>query len=466
MTEILWNGKEVLGIINGHGNADWLASGVSIDTRTLNKGDIFFALPGFNNDGSDFIEDALNKGACSAISNKPSLINSKKVIFVNDVYKALNKLANYARQRTKAKIIGITGSSGKTTLKEMISNCLIDYGKVHKSERSFNNHIGVPLSLARMPIDVDYAVFEIGMNNKGEILKLTNLIKPHIGIVNNVGEAHIGNFNSKKDLIEEKLSISKGITNEGSLIINENLKSDLDINIIKNKNLNVSTFGVLEDSDIYLKENIEIANSNALKVKIKDKTINYTLTMSGEHMALNTLPAIMTCKITNNPTEKFIKKLSNFKNIEGRGNAYSLNFLGKSLSIINESFNANPDSMEATILSFSNLNSDSCLRKVLLIGDMMELGKFSEEYHKKIAQLINNTSIDIVYAVGEEIRYLWEEIDFQKKGALFQNVDQVILNLRNLFQNNDTVMLKASSKINFAKVIEEINTQKPIRKIA
>ena len=157
----------------------------------------------------------------------------------------------------------------------------------------------------------------------------------------------------------------------------------------------------------------------------------------------------MTCKITNNPTEKFIKKLSNFKNIEGRGNTFNLNFLGKSLSIINESFNANPNSMEAAIISFNNLNSKSCLRKVLFIGDMMELGRFSENYHKKIAQLINNTSIDIVYAVGEEIRYLWEEIDFQKKGALFQNVDQVILNLQDLFDNNDVVMLKASSKINF-----------------
>ena len=357
MTEILWNGKEVLGIINGHGSCNWFASGISIDTRTLNKGDIFFALPGLNNDGNDFIEDALNKGACAAISNRPSLVNSKKVIFVNDVYKALNKLANYARQRTKAKIIGITGSSGKTTLKEMISSCLVDYGKVHKSERSFNNHIGVPLSLARMPIDVDYAVFEIGMNNKGEILKLTNLIKPHIGIVNNVGEAHIGNFHSKKDLIEEKLSIIEGIADGGSLIINENLKSDLDINIIKNKSLNISTFGVLEDSDAYLKENIEIDNGSILKVRIKDKIINYTLAISGEHMALNTLPALMTCKITNNPTEKFTKKLSNFKNIEGRGNMFNLNFLGKSLSIINESFNANPNSMEAAIISFSNLNS-------------------------------------------------------------------------------------------------------------
>ena len=466
MTEILWNGKEVLGIINGHGSCNWFASGISIDTRTLNKGDIFFALPGLNNDGNDFIEDALNKGACAAISNRPSLVNSKKVIFVNDVYKALNKLANYARQRTKAKIIGITGSSGKTTLKEMISSCLVDYGKVHKSERSFNNHIGVPLSLARMPIDVDYAVFEIGMNNKGEILKLTNLIKPHIGIVNNVGEAHIGNFHSKKDLIEEKLSIIEGIADGGSLIINENLKSDLDINIIKNKSLNISTFGVLEDSDVYLKENIEIDNGSVLKVRIKDKIINYTLAISGEHMALNTLPALMTCKITNNPTEKFIKKLSNFKNIEGRGNTFNLNFLGKSLSIINESFNANPNSMEAAIISFNNLNSKSCLRKVLFIGDMMELGRFSENYNNKIAQLINNTSIDIVYAVGEEIRYLWEEIDFQKKGALFQNVDQVILNLQDLFDNNDVVMLKASSKINFSKVIKEINTQKPIRKIA
>ena len=129
MSEILWDGKEVIGVIDGHGSYDWISTGVSIDTRTINKGDIFFALPGINNDGNEFIEDALNKGACSVISNRPSLINSKKVVFVNDVYKALNKLAKYARQRTQAKIIGITGSSGKTTLKEMISHCLSEYGK-------------------------------------------------------------------------------------------------------------------------------------------------------------------------------------------------------------------------------------------------------------------------------------------------------------------------------------------------
>jgi len=466
MSEILWDGKEVIGVIDGHGSYDWTATGVSIDTRTINKGDIFFALPGINNDGNEFIEDALNKGACSVISNRPSLINSKKVVFVNDVYKALNKLAKYARQRTQAKIIGITGSSGKTTLKEMISHCLSEYGKIHKSEKSFNNHIGVPLSLVRMPINSDFAVFEIGMNTKGEILKLANLVKPHIAIVNNVGEAHIGNFNSKKELIKEKLSILKALINGGNLIINEDLKAEIDVNEIENKNINISSFGFSKNSDITLKENFHIDSKNFLKAKFKKEDVNYSLKAFGEHMALNTLPALLTCDITNNPIDKFLIKLSTFKNIEGRGNKFKINFLGKSLSVINESYNANPNSMEAAILSFDQLKNNPSSRKVLVIGDMMELGKFSEKYHKKIADIINNSNIDVVYAVGNEIKYLWDEIAFEKKGIFFNDIDQIISNLQNILENKDNIMFKASSKINLGRIIDELNITKTIRKIA
>lgn len=183
-------------------------------------------------------------------------------------------------------------------------------------------------------------------------------------------------------------------------------------------------------------------------------------------MALNTLPALLTCDITNNPIDKFLIKLSTFKNIEGRGNKFKINFLGKSLSVINESYNANPNSMEAAILSFDQLKNNPSSRKVLVIGDMMELGKFSEKYHKKIADIINNSNIDVVYAVGNEIKYLWDEIAFEKKGIFFNDIDKIISNLQNIFENKDNIMFKASSKINLGRIIDELNIAKTIRKIA
>ena len=466
MCDNLWNGKEVTGIINGHGFSEWFATGVSIDTRTLNSGDIFFALPGLNNDGNDFIEKALRKGASCAISNRPSLINSKKVIFVNDVYKALVRLAKYARQRSQAKIIAITGSSGKTTLKEIISHCLSHCDQTHKSEKSYNNYIGVPLSLARMPKDSKYAVYEIGMNKKGEISKLTNLVRPHIGIVNNVGEAHLGNFLSKEDLIKEKLSIVNGITNFGDLIINEKLKTNLDYKKIKNKNLNISTFGNSKHSDISLCKSFQMDQENILKIKIGDEFLNYSISLTGEHMALNTLPALLTCILTNNSREKFIEKIKTFENIDGRGNKIKTNFMGKSLIIINECYNANPSSMKAAIKSFDELSFIKNPRKVLFIGDMLELGKYSKKYHKKIGKILNNSSIDIIYAVGSETQHMWTEICYEKQGKIYTGINKLIQDLKSILRENDIILLKGSSKVNLFKVIEEINKNKIIRKIA
>lgn len=466
MCDNLWNGKEVIGIISGHGFTEWVATGVSIDTRTLNKGDIFFALPGPSNDGNDFIEEALKKGASCAITNRPSLINYKKVIFVNDVYKALVKLAKYSRQRSQAKIIAVTGSSGKTTLKEMISHFLSHCGKTHKSEKSYNNFIGVPLSLVRMPKDSKYAVYEIGMNKKGEISKLANLVKPHIGIVNNVGEAHLGNFLSREDLIKEKLSIIDGITNFGNLIINEKLKINLDYKAIKNKNLNISTFGNSKKSDISLRKSFQMNQENVLKIKIGKEFFNYSISLTGEHMALNTLPALLTCILTNNSREKFVEKIKTFENIEGRGNKIKTNFIGKPLTIINECYNANPSSMAAAIKSFDEISFIPNSRKVFFVGDMLELGKYSQEYHKKIGKILNNSSINIIYAVGNEIKHIWTEICYEKQGKIYTGINKLIPDLKSIFRENDIILLKGSSKVNLIQIIEEINKNKILRKIA
>tara|TARA_B100000029_G_scaffold482569_1_gene532836 strand:- start:4032 stop:5429 length:1398 start_codon:yes stop_codon:yes gene_type:complete len=465
MNNILWQGKEVLSVIEGHGEHNWSASGVSIDTRTIKKGDIFFALPGLNHDGNEFIEEALDRGASIAISNKPSLINSKKVVFVNDVLKSLTRLGSYSRVRTKAKIISVTGSSGKTTLKEMIAYCLTEFGKVHKSKKSYNNNIGVPLSLSNMPMDVDYGIFEIGMNRKGEISNLANILKPHIGIVNNAGKAHIGFFNNEKEIIKEKLSIVDGIVDGGNLIVNDKLLSDLKDYPTKDKSINTYSFGFSKKADAQLTESIFHNSTSFLISKINNKEIKYLTNLIGEHMALNTLPAILVNKIVNNSNKKFFRKLERFKAIEGRGNRFHINFFNKNIKIIDESYNANPDSMEASINTIK-INKDNNKRVIFFVGDMLELGKHSKAMHKRIAKLVNNSEINLVFAIGSEVKYLWEDINYEKKGEIFNNVNEVIPKLRNIILDKDIILLKGSSKINLNKIIDSFLSHKALRKIA
>ena len=236
MYKILWKGKDVLKITNGHGPSNWNASGVSIDTRTIKKGDIFFALAGPNYDGHQFIGEAIKKGASIVISNAPVLNHENKVVVVNDVLKALVCLGKSSRERNKGKIIAVTGSSGKTTVKEMLASSLINCGKIHYSQSSYNNKIGVSLSLARMPSNTDFSIFEVGMNNYGEISYLSKIIKPDIGLINNVGSAHIKFFKSKKEILKEKLGIIIGIIPGGFLVLNEYISINISINNLCEKN--------------------------------------------------------------------------------------------------------------------------------------------------------------------------------------------------------------------------------------
>ncbi len=466
MKNKLWDGKEVITVINGHGFTDWSASGISIDTRTINKGDIFFALPGPNFDGNDFINDAIKKGACAVISNKPSKISSDKVIFVNDVLRALLKLARHSRRRSNAKIIAITGSSGKTTLKEMIANSLSVFGEVHKSKKSYNNIIGVSLSLASMPTNANYGIFEIGMNKKGEIANLAKIVSPHIAIVNNAGKAHMGSFKDQQEIKKEKTSIVKGLTQGGSLIINDNLLNEIGKIPNLNKNIKIFSFGDSKKANIKVVKYITHTDQSFLEVKLEHKELKYSVPFARRHIALNTLPAILACQLTNNPYEEFIKEFEKFKPLKGRGNKYNINYFNKDITIIDDSYNANPDSMAASINSLNEIRKDSSQRVIAFLGDMLELGSQSKILHKKLAEVINLSNIDFVYAIGKEMRYLWEDINFEKKGKAFSNVNELIPQLKNYLREGDIVLLKGSSGSNISKINNQFISYKQLRKIA
>ena len=459
MKNKLWDGKEVITVINGHGFTDWSASGISIDTRTINKGDIFFALPGPNFDGNDFINDAIRKGACAVISNKPSKISSDKVIFVNDVLRALLKLARHSRRRSNAKIIAITGSSGKTTLKEMIANSLSVFGEVHKSKKSYNNIIGVSLSLASMPTNANYGIFEIGMNKKGEIANLAKIVSPHIAIVNNAGKAHMGSFKDQQEIKKEKTSIVKGLTQGGSLIINDNLLNEIGKIPNLNKNIKIFSFGDSKKANIKVVKYITHTDQSFLEVKLEHKELKYSVPFARRHIALNTLPAILACQLTNNPYEEFIKEFEKFKPLKGRGNKYNINYFNKDITIIDDSYNANPDSMAASINSLNEIRKDSSQRVIAFLGDMLELGEKSKKFHKELSGIINESDIDKVFVYGKYIRETFKNLSKYKKGKVFNNLNEAYYYFSKFINNNDLLMIKGSNATGlnqFSKNIKRI----------
>tara|TARA_B100001245_G_scaffold193872_1_gene152457 strand:- start:7163 stop:8566 length:1404 start_codon:yes stop_codon:yes gene_type:complete len=467
MKESLWNGKEVLSVIKGHGSDNWNASGVSIDSRTLNPGDIFFALYGKNYDGHDFIPEALDRGAEVVISNAPSKFSYEKIIFVDDVLMALTNLGIYARNRTKAMVIAVTGSSGKTTLKEMIAFGLSEYGKVYSSHSSYNNHIGVPLSLTRIPLDTQYVIIEIGMNRMGEISNLSNITKPNIAVINNVGTAHFEFFKSIEEIKKEKASITDGLLNQGHLIYNYDLINSPSFNFESlNKEIDFLTFGKNKEADFSL-SNYEFNNDKCrINAKYKDQNMNFYLPFIGKHMALNCLAAALVCISLGNNPKNFLKKMGSFELIEGRGKRYICEYYGKRITIIDESYNSNPDSMSAAIQTFSSINNLDFKRKVLIVGDMLELGILTQKAHENLASEINNTSIDCVLACGKEIKYTWEKIIEEKKGSYYSETDSLIEDLRELIRDGDLLLLKGSSSSNVHKIAKKLLSHFPVRKIA
>ena len=467
MSSILWSGSEVLNAIKGHGPSKWIAYGVSIDTRTLKKGDIFFALAGPNYDGHQFISEAIKKGASVVISNAPSSDFNDKVVIVNDVLNALIELGKFSRKRNKGKIIAITGSSGKTTVKEMLALSLCKLGNIHYSEASYNNKIGVALSLARMPVDSDFSIFELGMNRLGEISYLSDLVQPHVALINNVGSAHIGYFQSKKDIKKAKIEIIEGITPNGKLIINDdiNLNTHHKKNLEK-KNIEILRFGYKRDSDLILKKYQFFPKLSKIDALINNMNISFSLNAPGEHMAMNSIAVLGLSISLGFDINKIITPLSCFEAIKGRGMIYDLSIEGKFFQAIDESYNANPESTKSSINLLSEIDYLKSKRKILVLGDMMELGNFSKAMHIEMANFINNSDVNLVFCIGYETRNLWEYLNESKKGFYSNESEILIKSLFNKIKDNDLILFKGSSKSRVNNILDSLKEEKLKRNIA
>ena len=346
------------------------------------------------------------------------------------------------RKKTSAKIIAITGSAGKTSLKNLIKNILINFDDTLSSPKSYNNHFGVPISLSNLTTNHKYAVFEVGMSKAGEINRLTKLIRPHIGIITNIGEAHIENFKNLIGIANAKGELIDNILSNGTIILN---RDDRYFNILKKRaklrNLKILTFGMSKNADIRV---IKISKRNRINFyKIKYEKENLFLTAKNINI-YNILASLALLKILKLDVKKIINCFKDFQPSEGRGKIHNIKRYKKNFKLIDESYNANPLSVKNAIRNFKLIKKQN-FKKYLILGDMLELGKKSEKLHKDLSKVINNSDIDKVFIKGQETLNTYKNINKNKRGNILQKEEDVDFTLNNVIANNDYLMIKGSN---------------------
>jgi MurE/MurF fusion protein len=435
------NNKLILKTITGKvnvGNFDGLAA----DSRMIKKNNLFLTIKGKNNDGNKFISSAIKKGARYIISSKILKKYRKRTIKVKNEISFLKQFAKLKRKNSIAKIIGITGSAGKTSLKNLIKKLLQNFENTYSSPRSFNNHFGVPISLSNLSIDDKYGVFEVGMSKKGEVKSLSNLIQPHIGIITNIGEAHIENFKNIKGIAEAKGEIIDTIKKKGTIIIN---RDDKFYNYLQkkaqSKKLKIITFGISQKSDIFPLKFVREKNFTKLSIQVMSEKIDLVVKNINIYNVLASLAVLKELNLSLRETQKIFK---NFEPTEGRGKTHIISRYNKRFKLIDESYNANPLSVKNAIISFDAIKKEKC-KKYLILGDMLELGHKAEKYHKDLSKVVNNSSIDKVFIKGEKSLFTYKNLHKSKQGNILQNKSDIDLVLSNLINNNDYLMIKGSN---------------------
>ena len=449
----LWKIEEINKISNRKPNKQLTISDISINTRDLKKNSLFFAIKGKNFDGHNFVYDAFKKGAAAAIVEKKKLglykdsFFTNKVLFpVDDSLNSLQKLAKLSRSRAKnLKMICITGSSGKTSIKNWLSKILLEK-KIHFTKGNLNNHIGLPLTLTKMKRDSKFCILEVGMNKPNEIQKLTKIAKPHFSILTNVGPAHIGNFKSIDEIAREKCEIF--FKNCFAIYPKDSDYFNLIDKIAKKKASQTFTFGYSDLSDFQI---TKIKTFDSIKKIVSFRLINETLDLKlvnyGKHWLSNILIILAISKLLKINIEEIKNILLNLKPNEGRGSIHKLLFKNKNIILFDDSYNSNPLSLKASLETIKILPTKK-MRKICVIGDMLELGKNSELYHKETVPFIIESKVDVVLTIGNYSRVIYKNLPKSIESFHFDDLDMLYNKLKGILKDDDFIMIKGSNSMN------------------
>lgn len=457
----LWTAAEIEATCRGIASHDFQASGVEMDSRDVKPGDVFVALKGEAMDGHRFLPQAFEKGAVAAIVDRP--VDYPHVL-VKDTTEALHALAHAARDRAvEAVRIGITGSVGKTGVKEAIFACLdrASRGAAHRSVRSYNNHVGVPLSLARMPARAKYGVFEMGMNHAGEIAPLAAHARPHVALITTIAPAHIENLGSLEAIADEKAQIYTGLVPGGVAIVPADSEwAERLIGHAKACGAKVVTFGRAATADVRLLDAIPAAGGGSLiTADLGDRRICYHLAEPGEHWVVNSLGVIAAVRAAGGDLASAGLALAEMGGLKGRGARHSIAVAGGSALIIDESYNANPASMRATL---KTLAATPATRRIAVLGSMKELGDFAEAFHRQLAAPLAEAGVDHAILVGDEMRALADELGKGAsaslgKGLTFAHCETPAEAIAALGQfglaGGDAVLVKGSNSVGLGRLV-------------
>ncbi|WP_417319584.1 UDP-N-acetylmuramoylalanyl-D-glutamyl-2,6-diaminopimelate--D-alanyl-D-alanine ligase [Emcibacter sp.] len=460
--ELLWTGRELADVWKVEVDEALACSGISIDSRTIEDGDLFFALSGPNSDGHDYVAMALEKGAAAAVvSRLVDGVDTVRQIVVPDVYEALVTLGKSARARVDIPIVAVTGSVGKTGTKEALRLALGRDKKTHASILSYNNDIGVPLSLARMPRDAAYGVFELGMNHKGELAELVKLVRPHVAIVTTVELAHGEFFDSVEDIADAKAEIFTCMEDGGVAIINHDNAHFKRLNQRAEEAgvKRIVSFGSAPEADVHILRQVMHDTCSCVVADLASKVMVYKIGMLGHHWIMNSLAVLAAVDAVGGDLGLAGLALAEMTPLKGRGRRHRIFFRDgseASFLLIDESYNANPASMRAALAGQSQVRLAPRGRRIAVLGDMAELGDETEELHAGLAENLKEAEIDRVYLVGENMKHLAENMDESIYYAHFLKLDDLEPALLGDLQDKDVVMVKGSNSSGMSRLVDRM----------
>lgn len=437
--------KEILKITNGKlicGDEDLDIQNFEKDTRIIQKGDMYVAIKGEKFDGNDFYKDAINKGAVACLMSKEPDEKIGSIVLVENTVKAIQQIAAYKRSQVDIPVVAVTGSVGKTSTKDIVAAVMSQKYKVLKTQGNLNNDIGLPFTLLRLH-DENAIVVEMGMNHFGEISLLTSIAKPTLAIITNIGTAHIGNLGSRENILKAKLEILEGLQGNSVIINNDNdLLSDW---AEKNKEkYNIITYGINNKNSKYVAEDIHSYEDRS-EYRIDGKEV--VVPVGGEHFVLNSLCAIVVGRYFDIPMAKITEGISGFELTKGR---MEIEKAKCGASIINDTYNANYDSMKAAIEYLEKIEGK---RKIAVLGDMKELGEYSESLHRKVGEEVKD--IDILITIGELAKCIEETADVREM-LHFDNNESALEYLKKIMKKDDIILLKASNSMKFGDIAKKL----------
>ena len=457
--KVLWTGGELNQLFGSSLSPDLQITGVSIDSRTLQPGDLYVALQGVSQDGHLFVDKAVQNGAVAVLVSQEIIGLNCPQIIVLDTLLALGEMGDFARMRSRATIIAITGSVGKTSTKEILAHVLAEFGEVSFSKASFNNHWGVPLSLARLSPTAEFGIFEVGMNHAGEIAPLVAKIQPHISLVTNVAPAHIGNMGNMQTIATEKSAIYSGLTAGGVAIIPADTEFSLFLSSVAGRYSpkQMISFGIDEQADICLLSYQSNDNGGVIEASIQGNIFQYTFPLRGKHFAVNSLIAWAVAISLNLDLADVCTRLETMPPIKNRGEIYELELDNKKIILIDDAYNANLTSMKAGIDVLMDYRWQHQGRRIAILGEMLELGDYASKHHAALGHYLIEREVDIVYlSGGEAMEHCFAVLPEIKQPVCVRQPLDLVPSLMRDLRNGDILLIKGSKGSRVSLIVDDL----------